>query len=214
MADLIQAFFDRDLTEVESSQLEKLLRDSTDQAGRFAELSEKAYLATGLPPHVWPGKPITIPHIGGMGWGLKLFLALCAVGLGTVLYLVKTPPPPSLPVQQTAPALPPVRSLPVAKPKFVMPKKMLAQPVSPQWVADELSVVVETEKSSLVTVLIKDTSGREIRDLYAGVLDPGHWAFRWDGQGKDGKPVAPGDYQIQVQNGSNVLTKKIRIETP
>jgi hypothetical protein len=211
MADLIQAFFERDLTEGEVSELEKLLQSSTDQGARFADLSEQAYLATGLPPHVWPGKPISIPHIGGMGLGMKLFLTLCALGIGTVVYLVNRPSPPTLPIPQAAPTLPPIQSLPVAKPKLSIPKKMAAQPVPTQWTADELSVVVENAKPSLVTVRILDSTGREIRDLYAGVLDPGHWAFRWDGQGADGKPVPSGEYRIQVQNGSSILSKSVNL---
>ena len=48
MADLIQAFFERELSETEADSLGDLLRDSPDSALQFEGLLEGHYLATGL----------------------------------------------------------------------------------------------------------------------------------------------------------------------
>ena len=49
MVDLIQAFFERELSESEADLLGKLLQESPDSALRFEGLLETHYLATGLP---------------------------------------------------------------------------------------------------------------------------------------------------------------------
>ncbi len=49
MADLIQEFFERELSEAEANSLGNLLQESPDSALRFESLLEKHYLQTGLP---------------------------------------------------------------------------------------------------------------------------------------------------------------------
>lgn len=82
MSDLLEKFFNEDLSDAEEEAFEKSFLESPEAASRFNVLAEEAYAATGLPAHQWPGKIITIPHIGGIGTKLKLFLALLAGGHG------------------------------------------------------------------------------------------------------------------------------------
>jgi len=204
MADLVQIYFERDLTEAEAKALEKLLRDSVDAADRFADQAEKYYASTGLPAHQWPGKPIAIPHIGGLGTGLKILLAVAIGGTGAVawhlMHLTPIAPIVTTPVPKViAPVKPMV-------PKKVHPKK------AKELEGEKLSVLVETQRSSLVTVRILDHKGKEVRALYAGVLDAGQWVFHWDGLLADGKRASVGQYRIQVENGPHVLSKVVRIE--
>lgn len=211
MVDLIQAYFERDLTEAEAGELESLLKNSSEDASRFADLSEKAYQATGLLPHEWSGKPLSIPRIGGMGSGWKLWLALGVTGLGALIWHWNTQPSSIVSIPQSVPTDLKVQSLSVPKPK-VAAEKTQPLPDTRQLVGDKLSVLVETEQSSLVTVRILDAQGREVRALYAGVLDPGKRVFQWDGLLADGKPALNGSYQIQVQNGARLLSKTVSVD--
>jgi hypothetical protein len=211
MVDLVQAFFERDLTEAEAKALEAFLKNSTEAASRFETLSEEAYAATGLPAHQWPGTPISIHPIGSLGTGLKLFLALLAAGAGIAAWMVwhQTPMESSVKTIRSSDLLTGVETLP----RPVIPVKIPVSKVSQEAEGDELSVLVENEQSSLVTVRVLDSHGQEIRALYAGVLDPGKWSFQWDGLLANGQPASSGPYRIQVQNGPHILSKVVLLES-
>jgi hypothetical protein len=209
MIDLVEKFFQQDLSEAEAQELEKLLLHSPETASRFNQIAESAYIATGLPHHQWPGKPIHLPPAGGLGTGLKVLLALAAAGAGLVAVRFWPQRPVELPVQTAAP---PAQVQPAVKAVLSAPAK--PAPLAPKELeGDQLSVLVETAAPSLVTVRILDASGKEVRALWAGVLDPGQKSFRWDGRLSDGNAAPGGDYQIQVQNGPHTLLKKVRIES-
>jgi flagellar hook assembly protein FlgD len=61
-------------------------------------------------------------------------------------------------------------------------------------------------------VRILDSTGHEVRALFAGPVQPGEWIFQWDGLLPDGKPAPPGDYQIDVQSGSRHAAKKVQVK--
>ncbi len=212
MDDLVKAYFERNLSEAEAGELENLLKNSPEKAQQFAELSEKAYLATGLPAHQWPGHSISIPKIGGLGASWKWWLALSAASLGALLWHLKTQPPADVPVNQSAPVVSGVQNHLPQPAKQVIPQKIQVLPPQKQWEGDQLSVLVETEKSSLVTVRILDDQGKEVRALFAGVLDKGQWNFVWDGLLANGSQALNGSYKIQVQNGSRILSKTVHLD--
>ena len=213
MDDLVKAYFERNLTEAEAGELETLLKNSQEHAQRFAEFSEKAYVSTGLPEHQWPGKTFPIPRIGGWGTGWKLWLALAATGLGTLLWRLNSHSPAVVAVSQPGLAVSGMQNHLAPPVRQVVPQKIQAIPEQKQLEGNQLSVLVETEKSSLVTVRILDGQGREVRVLFAGVLDPGQWNFVWDGLLANGSPALNGTYQIQVQNGSHILSKPVRLDS-
>lgn len=74
-----------------------------------------------------------------------------------------------------------------------------------------LAAVVELQQQGLVTARVLDEKGAEQRLLYAGVLEPGRWSFGWDGLDLTGRPVPPGTYTIEVQEGSRVLHKQVMV---
>lgn len=213
MIHLVEKFFNEDLTGADEEALEKLLLQSTEAASEFNVLAEEAYLATGQPAHQWPGKTIQIPHVGGMGTGLKLLLALVALGSAVVIWrlwprpVTEVIPPKVIPSMTIKPV--------VALPKAIVPKitasKILPSRAVSEQEGDALGILVETPQVALVTVRVLDHSGREIRVLYTGVLDPGKWSFRWDGLLENGKPAAGGNYTIEVQKGSRRLSKPVRL---
>jgi flagellar hook assembly protein FlgD len=75
-----------------------------------------------------------------------------------------------------------------------------------------LSVVVSRRSAGLVTVRILDSGKKEVRLLYAGMLQPGDWTFEWEGLLEDGSRAVPGAYFVETQSGSAVMQKKIQIE--
>jgi hypothetical protein len=210
MSQLIEQYFQRDLTEAEAEALERELLSSPESAALFNERAEAAYLATGLPAHQWPGKPISIPKAAS--GGLKLILAALALGAGVLAWVWYSNQPSEVPVPKALP-LPQTQPAPVTKPapKPFAPKAKAPRPQDLE--ADQLNVLVETPQSSLVTIRVLDAQGREVRALFAGVLEAGQKTFRWDGLLADGRAAPAGEYNIQVQNGSRTLLKKVRIET-
>jgi hypothetical protein len=209
MADLIHEFFERELSETEADVLSEQLRLSTDESLRFEGLLESHYLATGLPLPELPASLQNLPlNPGGLGsaLGLKLFAVLVATGLGYAVY--KFWPSPAVAPQAV---LAPVVS--VSQPA-VITKLLPVQPksVSPTATGEELSVVVGAQEKTLVTVRILNHEGGEVRDLYTGFIQPGHWSFQWDGDLSDGVPAPAGEYQIDVQSGALHQTKDIQIK--
>jgi hypothetical protein len=220
MVDLIKEFFERELNEAEAESLGDLIRESPEEALRFEGLLASHYLATGLPSPQLPSSLLKLPGTPG-GWGsaggLKILLLLGAAGLGFLAWKL-WPSSTTVPSSQTpAPAV--LSTSPVA-PVGALPHPALAAkplPVEPQEVGptaegEELSVVVGAQEKTLVTVRILDQTGREVRDLYTGFVQPGHWSFQWDGELTNGVPAPAGNYQIDVQSGVSHQAKDIRIK--
>jgi len=219
MTDLVQEFFLRDLSEAEHEALSKMLESTPDAALRYEQLLEQSYLATGLPQPSLPQGLQSLPHPGaggltGLSGSIKILLAVLAT-TGVILWKfwpqpkteISVPVQPQA-VQQTAPK---ALTVPVKEAiKLLAPVQPSAAAPGPE--GQELSVVVDAPVKNLVTVRILGQDGQEIRNLYTGFVQPGHWAFRWDGDLTDGKPAPPGNYQIDVQTGTLHQTKNIRIK--
>jgi hypothetical protein len=62
-----------------------------------------------------------------------------------------------------------------------------------------------------VSVGIYDVSGRLVRELLQGPVDPGQHALRWDGRGEDRRVLAAGSYFIRIAIGDQVLTEKVTL---
>ena len=219
MVDLVQEFFKRDLSVAEQESLSKLLEGSPEAALSYENLLEQNYLATGLPQPTLPQGLHSLPRIGGGGpmvWSgaAKILLAVLALG-GAVLWkfwsagkaeISMAAPPPS--VQQTIdnPLTEPVNHG-LKKPVRVEP-----QASGPVQEGQELSVVVNAPKKSLVTVRILDQAGKEIRVLYTGFVEAGRWNFQWDGLLGNGEAADAGEYRIDVQTGAAHQAKDIRVK--
>jgi hypothetical protein len=206
MADLIQEFFLRDFSEAEHESLSRLLEGSPDAVLRYEKLLEQNYLATGLPLPSLPNGLQNLPHTGGGGFaggsGLSKFLVIALATAGVVAWKFWPRPPVEA-------RIPTPKTKGVSRPS--LPPKVQPQPASPSAEGQELSVVVDSHQTALVTVRILDGTGREVRALYTGFVQPGHWSFRWDGILSDGQPAPAGDYRIDVQSGTLHQTKDIKI---
>jgi hypothetical protein len=211
MADLIQEFFQRDLTEAEQEALSQSLQGSPEEALRYERLLEQNYLATGLPS---PSLPKGLGSLPGTAASLAsktvlpqvmaFLVCLAVAGVAVWKFWPKTELAPSAPGLAASMEAKPIQAL-----SRVAPEKLRA--ARPQAEGDELSVVVAAAERSLVTVRVLDPAGHEVRALYTGFVDPGHWSFQWDGRLGDGEPAAPGDYLIDVQSGGAHQTKSLHI---
>jgi hypothetical protein len=72
-----------------------------------------------------------------------------------------------------------------------------------------LSIQMESAGSGRLSLQSQD--GQDLRELFAGPLKAGTWAFRWDGTGDDTLPVAPGRYQIRWQRGDQSVVQSVQI---
>jgi hypothetical protein len=219
MADLIQEFFERELSEAEAGSLGDLLRESPDSALRFEGLLENHYVQTGLPLPQLPASLNSLPRvpkgIGGLG-GMKLLFLLAAAGLGYLAWKywpmkMEVPFKPEALLQ--APSNLPVQSqASIEKKPVTLPLSARPQASSPTAEGEELSVVVDAPQKSLVTVRILDSAGKEVRALYTGFVEAGRWNFKWDGLLENGEAAGAGDYRIDVQTGAAHLAKDIQIK--
>src|SRR3974390_2790959 len=206
MADLIEQFFTKDLSEAEHEALSKLLEQSPEAAQKYEGLLEQNYLATGLPQPTLPQGLTHLPSPSGSLLGKGLLLKLLAAGLAVVtgslvwkFWPQSTAPVPAA-MQQPLQRLSQKPAIPAVIQRKLVPVKPLA--AGPSQEGQELSVVLDTAQKSLVTVRILDPQVREVRALYTGFVNPGKWAFQWDGLLQNGEQANAGDYRIDVQSGA------------
>ncbi len=218
MADLIKEFFERELSGAEADSLGELLQKSPEESLRFEGFLEKHYLATGLPMPQVPSGMTLPPGTGGLGlMGKILGVALVALTGAGVLWKFWPHAPVETPLKSITS---PILSAPIKAtlaPQLqsrtrVMTAPIQPMPVGPTAEGEALSVVVGTQTKALVTVRVLDSTRKEVRNLYTGFVQPGHWSFRWDGELANGVPAPAGDYQIDVQSGASHQSKEIRIK--
>ncbi|HVM33227.1 MAG TPA: FlgD immunoglobulin-like domain containing protein [bacterium] len=209
--DLIQAFFQRDLSEAEHQALAELLEKSPEAALDYERRLGEYYLATGLPQPTLPEALRHLPNPGaawlaGKGSLLALAAGLALTGALLLKFWPRSQPESSLPLAPTAASV--HLPLPVKAPGMRQPIRAAEAPRQGQ----ELSVVLDAPRKSLVTVRILGPQGQEVRDLYTGFVESGRWSFRWDGLVENGQPAAAGNYRIDVQSGELHLTKNVQIK--
>src|ERR1039457_4124686 len=137
MADLVQEFFIRDLTETEQEALSKLLESSPEAASNYERLLEQNYLATGLPQPTLPKGLHSLPHSGaggiaGLGGSIKvLMVVLAAAGVALWKFWPQTKAEIPMPLQQPVQQILEKRQTAPLKPAMKMPAPVqpsLAQP--------------------------------------------------------------------------------------
>lgn len=74
-----------------------------------------------------------------------------------------------------------------------------------------LEVVVKQAKPGPVLVRVLGPDGATAAMLYQGMLQPGSWAFDWNGRMADGRAPPMGSYQIQILSGAVTLSKSVNI---
>jgi hypothetical protein len=229
MADLLREFFKRDLSNAEEEKLAQQLASSPRHSMRFAKLARLAYVQTGLPnpsPHLGHAAashllgPMALKIVGGLLAGSVIAVVVWKAhqapvelkpSQAPVPALTTTPPPrPPTPVISHPNTLP-LKTLSPAP--LTLPQGMV-QPLAydPNKKYEGLDLVVERPSTGLVTVRILDASNKEVRLLFAGMLDKGKWDFQWDGKQQDGSMAEPGIYRVEVQSNGRILDKEIKLQ--
>lgn len=103
MPDLVEEYFERDLTLSEWEALERQLESSTEDSSRFAELARRFYLDLGLPDPAGPSGGSGL--LGNLG-GLAMMLAAIGFLIWGAFRLGQTNREVPNPVPAVAPALP------------------------------------------------------------------------------------------------------------
>lgn len=225
----MKEYFQRDLTDLEEEELAKQLAASPKNSLRFAKQARMFYIQTGLPNpvkstwHSGAGGAMTLKVVGGLvaGGAMVVTLHLAAhktdvkplpVAVPTVT-AAPSPQPTPIAVTRAVPVvskpIPPAESFGVPK-KSVMVKPMAYDPGAKY---EGLDLIVEREVPGLVTVRVLDSAKKEVRLLYAGLLEKGKWTFPWDGKLSNNDYAQPGIYTVEVQSGKQILSKQINLET-
>jgi hypothetical protein len=233
--DLLKEFFERDLTDAEEEQLSKQLSESTQNSMKFAKHAKSFYLKTGLPnPASHVGHLGHLGHLGhvvGSSMTLKVIGGLIAGGaIVATLHVVTKPAvqtiPAPVPTVISAPTIMPAKVATPTTPKPTPPKAQatsfkapstpnMVKPIAydPRIKYEGLDLIVERQTAGLVTIRVLDSAKKEVRLLFAGLLNKGKWTFQWDGRLSNDDYAQPGTYQIQVQSGKEVLAKEITLQS-
>jgi hypothetical protein len=222
MRDLAREFFERDLDDAEWRELGRQLEADDAVKDRFLESAAGYYQALGLPEPglgAWQGWGGALGGWSGLALGIVLGAAGGAMAVWALRPEAATAPPPAQAeaAHQATPvpaAPPPARTAPKPEPGPTLApppdKGAPAREASPGFPG--LAAVVELSRQGLVTARVLDAQGREQRLLFAGILDAGRWSFGWDGQDEVARPVQPGTYTIEVQEGSRILRRSVLVQ--
>jgi hypothetical protein len=77
--------------------------------------------------------------------------------------------------------------------------------------ATKLTFDVPGQGARPVTVGVYDVSGRLVRELLNGAVDPGQYTLPWDGRGANRQVLAAGVYFFRVTIGNQVLNEKVTL---
>lgn len=219
MSELVKAFFKRDLTTGEEDRLEAELEASCDISDDFTREALEMYRASGQPEPKWPGT-----GNGPAFSAVKLLLGVITItGLilavfhlrnsnrGMDMHPVIVERVPSPVVTISAPKV--QTKAEHIEPAPVFTKKQKMSPLVP-WnnTADKfegLQAVIATNKNEIITVRVLDSTGREVRHLYSGIVKAGKWVFEWDARVDNGEMAGPGRYAIEVQTGEKTQRKSV-----
>jgi hypothetical protein len=75
--------------------------------------------------------------------------------------------------------------------------------------ATSISYAVEGTDAQAIDISVYDISGRVVRRLESGILNPGQYETVWDGRNDDGATVARGMYFVRVISGSKQATTRV-----
>jgi hypothetical protein len=76
------------------------------------------------------------------------------------------------------------------------------------------TIPVAVPRSSNVVLKVYTILGEEVRTVFAGSLEPGHYWFVWDGSSASGRPVSTGVYLIRLtlEGGKNLSGKMLLLK--
>ena len=216
MSDLIDKFFQADLTEAEENLLSERLLGSEGDADRFAALAEAKYRSYGLPEPVLRGGPGGgLLKQGGkallllLGGGALLGIAcwvLCQSMDGSSEPVYKYPEVSEKlqPVAETVPSVPLRKSLRSSSPAPAPEKE------APE-TGKGLQIQFKMPSAGRASVRVLGKDEREVRRLFDGPMTAGSWSVTWDGLLADGRPADSGIYHVEVTTNGASQTREVRL---
>ncbi|HXC63177.1 MAG TPA: FlgD immunoglobulin-like domain containing protein [bacterium] len=211
--ELVQAFFERDLSADEAGRLEALLQSDPAAAEAMLAQAQAQYRACGLPEPSWESRPRRgLPR--GLFWcgGLLMAAGLAAAFLSDE----RTPCVPVAVWASGSPdrevALPAPAAGPRPAPAAVPPRPAAPPAAKASRQGRSLEVRLNLDGSGPVQVTVLDAGGRVRRDLFVGTLSSGEHALPWNGLDDAGRPVAPGEYQVVVASQGRRMVQSLRIK--
>jgi hypothetical protein len=209
---LLDAYFERDLSADEESRLAELLKESPEEALRFSALAASEYKASGYP------EPQIRPRRAGV-W-LKRALGLsAALGAGFWLWCLLQAPAQTearrvadSPTQDSAAPPPPLN---VPAPAVAVEPEAEAAPTLEVRVLESgrFKLTVGLAGRHRVDLGLYDAAGRPLRAFYRGSLDAGRWSFEWDGRLADGRLARQGEpYQVEFKLRGHEVRRWLQLE--
>jgi|GEM_PF-1500403 hypothetical protein len=212
--ELLNDYFQRDLSVDEESRVAELLKDSPEEALRFAGLAESEYKASGYPepaPRIRRGGPWLLRGLGlcaAAGAGIWLWCLLQSpaetearrVSESSSLDTAAPPPAPTIPHAAMG-----VDAAPAAEAAPDLGVQVLD--------SGRFKLTVDLGAAHRVELSLCDVAGRPLRAFYSGSLDGGRWSFVWDGRLADGSAAQPGvPYQVTLKARGVVLRRWLQLE--
>jgi hypothetical protein len=209
MSPLSQDYFERELSPAEEEALAAELAASEEACQAFAAAAADDYKRSGFPDPAGP-------QPRRLAWAAA---ALLALGLGYGLSRAPERPVALASVEEKAfeervtPAAPRPRPAEPREERVApaVPDRLLAQRDGYGYIFTVFTV--EERLSGPGRLELLDLNGRSLRVLYSGPLDPGTWAFRWDGRAGDGQSLQTGRYRLEWSHGAHRLAKTVQVES-
>ena len=201
MADLIAEHFSRDLSEAEENELAQLIKDSPQEAERFAELAAQDWKHLGLAEPVLRRLKLPKPMhaLGG--------LALAAVAAFAALHEAPQAPQPRS-IEQT-----------IVYTRFGEHKGASGPAQLP---GEQLQVIARpgTDKIFTLQLLhpkaiiqsadVYDEEGHRVSALKS--TDTREWGWSWNGRNSQGSLAKPGRYELRLQRENGKLSRWVQVE--
>jgi hypothetical protein len=205
MNDLQTVFFERELSATEEESLAAQLEASDEACEAFATAAAKDYRASGFPDPI-PARRRGIP------W--KTLGVVIVLGLGWALRPHPSEPPAPIASVDERPFTEEQQQRVVhpARPAAVIAAAPEKDRLDISRDAQGFLLAVHVGEGGEGRLELQDLQGQVLRSLFTGPLEPGAWSFRWEGQGKNGNALKPGQYRLVWVRGGNSIRKTVQVE--
>lgn len=93
-----------------------------------------------------------------------------------------------------------------AAPEFFGIREVYPNPAS-----QSATLVISTDRAEAVRVDVFDATGRRVRALLNGILQPGRLQLAWDGRSSSGRDVASGTYLVRMKAGERSAVARVTL---
>lgn len=227
MADLLERYFEEDLTLPEEDQIQSLLENSAEEASRFAGLALAHYASLGLQAPRWSRRRPALARL--KSWRLPLLLL--AAG-GAALWALGSPDSATvsweereslLSLEEAAPAHVEMAELPAEPAKVVRRKAQAASGIAAPAAepkdarpavlrGSKLELVLNQAEAGPLEAWVEDSSGRRVKELFKGEAPAGTKRVEWDGKVESGRNAGQGEYTIVLKSTAGTQRRVVGLK--